>query len=84
MTPTPTPLAGFTLREVWARSGCYEGFNALGRIPLESQVRFLPAERRFDNFNRECALVEYQSEEGSVIGWVLLMDLGITSPEQSE
>jgi hypothetical protein len=76
ITPTPTPLFAFTLRDLWARNGCYEGFNAIGRVPAGSQVNFLPAERRFDTFNRECALIEYGGEEGSVIGWVLLIDLG--------
>ena len=32
--------------------------------------------RRFDDFNRECVLVEYAGTEGSVIGWVLIADLG--------
>jgi tetratricopeptide (TPR) repeat protein len=82
MTPTPTPLAATTLRDIWARSGCYEGYNALGRVPVGSQVRFLPAERRFDNFNRECALVEFVGEDGSVIGWVLLVDLGPISADE--
>lgn len=79
ITPTPTPVAGITLRDIWARSGCYEGFNAIGRIPAESVVNFLPSERRFDSFNRECVLVEYSGEQNSVIGWVLLIDLGIAT-----
>jgi tetratricopeptide (TPR) repeat protein len=73
--PTPTPIAGVTLREVWARSGCYEGFNAISRIPQGGLLRFLPSERRFDQFNRECVLVEYQGPDKSVIGWVLIMDV---------
>jgi tetratricopeptide (TPR) repeat protein len=79
-TLTPTPLSGFTLREVFARSGCYEGFTAVGRIPAGGAVRFLPAERRFDDFNRECVLVEYQREGGDVIGWVLLLDVSSEPP----
>jgi hypothetical protein len=75
MTPTPTPGAGVTLRPIWARNGCYEGFTAVSRIPEGSQVRFLPDERRFDDFNRECVLVEYVGTEKSVIGWVLIADL---------
>ena len=39
-TLTPTPTAGIALRDVWARSGCYETFNAVGRIPAEGPVRF--------------------------------------------
>jgi hypothetical protein len=65
-----------TLRTVWARSGCYESFTATGRIPESSLVRFLPDERRFDDFNRECVLVEFAGEDKSVIGWVLIADLG--------
>ena len=73
--PTPTPIAGVTLREIWARSGCYEGYNAISRIPQGGELRFLPSERRFDQFNRECVLVEYQGPDKSVIGWVLLLDV---------
>ena len=72
-------MAGITFRDVWARAGCYEGFNAIGRVPAGSVVRFLPAERRFDDFSRECSLIEFQSEEGDVIGWVLLADLGAST-----
>jgi tetratricopeptide (TPR) repeat protein len=75
ITPTPTPNIGITLRTVWARSGCYESFNAISRIPEGGLVRFLPEERRFDDFNRECVLVEYEGEDKSVIGWVLIADL---------
>lgn len=76
LTPTATPLAGLILRDVWARNGCYEGFTATGRIVAGSQVAFLAAERRFDAFNRECVLVEYHQENVSIIGWVLLVDIG--------
>jgi tetratricopeptide (TPR) repeat protein len=82
-TLTPTPLTAFALREVFARSGCYEGFTAAGRIPAGGIIRFLPAERRFDDFNRECVLVEFQREEGAVIGWVLLVDVGAEPPPTS-
>jgi tetratricopeptide (TPR) repeat protein len=75
-TPTSTPFLGAALRDVWARSGCYEGFNAIGRIPTGGNLRFLPEDRRFDTFNRECVLVEYQGENRSIIGWVLLADIG--------
>jgi tetratricopeptide (TPR) repeat protein len=75
-TLTPTPVAGSVLRTIWARSGCYEQFNAVGRIPADATIRFLPSERRFDSFNRECILVEYQSPTSSVIGWVLFADIG--------
>ena len=73
---TPTPMAGTILRTIWARSGCYEQFNAVGRVPEGGTIRFLPSERRFDSFNRECVLVEYQSPTSSVIGWVLIADVG--------
>lgn len=75
-TPTATPLAGLVLRDVWARNGCYEGFTATGRILAGNQVAFLAAERRFDAFNRECVLVEYRKGETSIIGWILLVDIG--------
>jgi tetratricopeptide (TPR) repeat protein len=75
-TMTPTPTSGIALRDVWARSGCYEAFNAVGRIPEKAPLRFLPSERRFDDFGRECVLVEYRGADKSVIGWVLISDLG--------
>ena len=79
-TSTPPPTSGILQRDVWARNGCYESFTALGRLPAGAVVQFLPAERRFDDFNRECVLVEGQRQAGTVIGWVLLMDIGATSP----
>jgi len=72
---TPTPLTGKVARLVWARSGCYEKFDAIQRIPADGVVKFLPSERRFDNFNRECVLVEYTGPDQSVIGWILIADL---------
>ncbi len=73
---TPTPLAGKVARLVWARAGCYEKFDAIQRIPAGGVVKFLPSERRFDNFSRECVLVEYAGpNNASVIGWILLLDL---------
>jgi tetratricopeptide (TPR) repeat protein len=82
MTPTltPTPIAGIAQRDVWARNGCYENFTAVGKIPSGGKLRFLPTERRFDNFNRECVLVEYQRNGGTIIGWVLLLDVGTAPP----
>jgi len=81
---TPTPIAGSTLRPIWVRTGCYESFSAVGKIPAGSNLRFIPQEdRRFDNFNRECLLVEYQGPTGSVIGWVLLADVGPPLPTAS-
>ncbi|OGO25416.1 MAG: hypothetical protein A2W33_02910 [Chloroflexi bacterium RBG_16_52_11] len=79
-TITPTTTSGIAQRDVWARSDCYEAYNATGRIPAGATLRFLPAERRFDGFNRECVLVEYQGDNRSVIGWVLFMDLGAQPP----
>ena len=75
-SPTPTPMVGAALRDIWARHGCYESFTATGRIPAGGQIYFLTAERRFDNFNRECALIEYRREGVSIIGWVLMLDIG--------
>jgi hypothetical protein len=78
---TPTPLNGFAQRDLFARSDCYEGFSAAGRIPSGSLLRFLPAERRFDSFSRECVLVEYRKlDGGALIGWVLLADVGGSPP----
>jgi tetratricopeptide (TPR) repeat protein len=80
-TMTPTPIAAFTQREVFARNGCYEKFTAVGKIPSGESVRFLPAERRFDEFSRECVLVEYLTEDGGAIaGWVLTIDVGVELP----
>lgn len=78
-TATPTPTVGIALRDIWARSSCYESYGAIGRIKAGGTLAFLPAERRFDQFNRECILVEYQEEGKSVIGWVLILDVGSPS-----
>jgi hypothetical protein len=82
-TITPTPSVGLAARPIWARSGCYESFNAIGKIPEGGELRFLPSERRFDDFNRECVLVEFQGPDRSVIGWVLFPDVvgKVTVPE---
>jgi tetratricopeptide (TPR) repeat protein len=77
-TLTPTPISAFTQRDVFARNGCYEKFTAVGKIPTGATVRFLPTERRFDEFSRECVLVEYLAPDGSAIdGWVLTLDVGV-------
>lgn len=72
---TPTPLVGVAERTIWARGGCYEDHPALGRIPIDGEVRFMPSDRRFDEFNRECVLVEYNNGFTSIIGWVLIQDI---------
>src|SRR3990172_7098642 len=79
-TLTPTPASGVAQRDIWARNGCYEGFTAIGRIPGGASLRFLPSERRFDDFSRECVLVEYQRDGAAVIGWVLMLDVGSGPP----
>ncbi len=80
-TLTPTPIVAFTQRNVYARNGCYDQFTAVGMIPSGSSVRFLPAERRFDEFNRECLLVEYLTDSGAATtGWVLMLDVGVELP----
>jgi tetratricopeptide (TPR) repeat protein len=80
-TLTPTPIVAYTQREVYARNGCYEKFTAIGQIPAGGTVRFLPTERRFDEFNRECVLVEYLTPTGQgITGWILTLDVGITPP----
>jgi tetratricopeptide (TPR) repeat protein len=79
-TPTPTPNSGVLLRSVWARANCYQTYNAIARLPEGGLVRFLPEERRFDDFNRECVLIEYIGLDRSVIGWVLIADLAAPTP----
>lgn len=79
-TLTPTPLVIIAQRDMWARNGCYDDFTAVGKVLSGSTLRMLPSERRFDNFNRECVLIEYQREGGAVIGWVLTIDLGDEPP----
>ena len=80
-TLTPTPIVAFTQKDVFVRNGCYEKFTAIGKIPSGERVRFLPAERRFDEFNRECVLVEYLTDTGGAItGWVLTLDVGVELP----
>jgi len=76
-SPTATPvITALTMRNLWAREGCYESEEAIGRIPEESEVILISiSERVFDNLNRECVLVEYRGEEDTVIGYVLLEDL---------
>jgi len=74
-TITPTPQLAVVSRDVWARSDCYEGFRAIGKIPAESTVRLLPLERRFDPLSRECLLVEYQPGGQPVVGWILIADI---------
>ncbi len=83
-TLTPTPINAFTQRDVFARNGCYEKFTAVGKIPAGAIVRFLPTERRFDEFNRECVLVEFLTPEGGAIdGWVLTLDVGVEPPPEA-
>ena len=75
-TLTPTPLSGVVARDVWVRSGCYETFRAIGLVPAGSTVRFLPSERRYDNINRECLLVEFANADNTtLIGWILIADV---------
>ena len=50
-TVTPTPLTGDDVAPGLGAHGCYESFNAVGQIPEGAIVRFLPVERRFDEFN---------------------------------
>jgi len=76
-TITPTPLVGVVLRDVYVRNGCYETFKAIGQVKAGSSVRFLPADRQFDNIGRECLLVEYDApDKTSLIGWILIADVG--------
>jgi hypothetical protein len=79
-TLTPTPQMSRMGRTVYARNGCYETFPAVGKIPQNATVRLLPSERRFDHLNRECLLVEYDAQNMTVIGWILVEDLSPTLP----
>lgn len=78
-TPTATPIISGTMeRTVWVREGCYEGYPSKGRIPEGGVVTLISLpERVFDEFNRECVLVEYKAEASSAIGYVLLIDISI-------
>lgn len=74
-TITPTPLNATVSRNIWARNGCYEDYEAVARIPEGAIVRLLPAERRYDALSRECLLVEYVGETRTIIGWILIADI---------
>lgn len=80
-TPTPTPIVFVqTLRDIYARQGCYENFSATGRIPAGVKLTIQPmSERRFDSFNRECVLVEFRNGDFAIIGYVLMADLSVLS-----
>jgi len=81
-TVTPTPVVVVqTLREVWARSDCYDNYRATGSIPAGTTLTLLPmAERRFDTFNRECVLVEFRSGDYAILGYVLMADVTTVAP----
>ena len=74
---TPTPVIDLvTMRQVYARNGCYEGYTATGHIPAGVKVRLLSiSERVFDQTNRECVLVEAPSL--GIIGYVWRIDLRV-------
>jgi len=78
-TATPTPVVTVvTLRDVYARSDCYAGYKATGLIPQGTTLTLLPmAERRFDEFNRECVLVEFRGSDFAIIGYVLMADVTV-------
>ncbi len=78
-TPTSEPITTGTIgRNLFARNGCYEVFRATGRLPEGAVVTIIPqTERSFDEFNRECVLIEYRADDTNVIGYVLMLDLTI-------
>jgi len=78
-TATPTPIVTVvTLRDVYARSDCYAGYKSTGLIPQGTTLTLLPmAERRFDEFNRECVLVEFRGSDFAIIGYVLMADVTV-------
>ena len=78
-TATPTPIVTVvTVRDVYARSDCYAGYKSNGFIPQGTTLTLLPmVERRFDEFNRECVLVEFRGSDFSIIGYVLMADVTV-------
>lgn len=76
-TPTATPIVtGTALRDLFARQGCYEGYRSTGFIPKGAVMTLLALpERVFDNYNRECVLIEYRIGETNILGYLLMMDL---------
>jgi tetratricopeptide (TPR) repeat protein len=72
---TPTPQAAKVARLVWVRNGCYENFQALGKVPAGATVRLMPMERRFDSLSRECLMVNYSEGQTDLTGWILIADL---------
>ncbi len=87
-TPTQTPIPSSTplppqlrvTRDLNAKSGCYEDYRVVGEIRVGSIVNLLQSDRKFDNVGRECVLVEFEGENESVVGWVLLVDLSGATP----
>jgi hypothetical protein len=66
-TLTPTPLSSIAQRDMWARSGCYEGFTAAGKIPAGAVVRFLPSASTISTGNA-CWLSSRERVGGSLVG----------------
>ncbi len=76
-TVTPTPVMFVrALRDVWVRTGCYGSYSSPGRLREGMTVELVSMpERRFDEFNRECVLIEYTSGDYAIIGYVLIEDI---------
>ena len=76
-TVTPTPVVFVrAIRDIWVRTGCYASFSSPGRIREGMTVELVSMpERRFDEFNRECVLIEYTSGDYAIIGYVLIEDI---------
>ena len=76
-TVTPTPIVSVrAIRDIWVRTGCYAAFSSPGRIREGMTVELVSMpERRFDEFNRECVLIEYTSGDFAIIGYVLIEDI---------
>ena len=68
-------LVDVAINQADTRAAGQRTYEAIARIPEGAIVRFLPVERTFDNFNRECVFVEYVGETSTKIGWILLADL---------
>jgi hypothetical protein len=80
LTITPIPNTFYATRTVRVHSGCYEQFAAVGIIPEGGKLTLLPlpSDPKFNDTSSECVMVEYQTSNGSLTGWVLLRDISTT------
>ena len=76
-TPTNTPIIYVTTRDIYARNGCYDGFNQTGKLHRGSLIVYDSDATTSDNHDRTCLFVRYLDNETgkTVSGYVLLQDL---------